>query len=128
MIAWWHMSRPHSEGANAERFWPFLGRLQVWELWGDNPLPTTYFEGGKFIFEGFRSPFDDVFEKFWFWLKSPRREVVRSSVGACVVYPPPLFGGSFSIPQGMILHILDVQALVKSFFLPILETIPQWIF
>ena len=47
--------------------------------------------------------------------KSPRREVVRSSAGACVVYPP-LFGGrSLSIPRGM---ILDIQPLVKSLFCP----------
>ena len=45
-------------------------------------------------------------ELVWVFMgKSPRREVVRSSAGACVVYPP--FGGrSRSIPQGM---ILDVQ-------------------
>ena len=47
-------------------------------------------------------------------LESPRREVVRSSAGACVILPPPLFGGRLrSIPQGM---ILDVQPLVKSLF------------
>ena len=47
--------------------------------------------------------------------KSPRREVVRSSVGAGVVYPP-FWGHSRSIPQGM---IFDVQPLVKSLFCPI---------
>ena len=47
--------------------------------------------------------------------KSPRREVVRSSAGAGVVYPPFL-GVISSIPQGM---IFDVQPLVKSLFCPI---------
>ena len=42
---------------------------------------------------------------------SPRREVVRSSAGAGVVYPP-LFGGhSRSIPQGMILVVRRLQAV-----------------
>ena len=48
--------------------------------------------------------------------KSPRREVVRSSAGAGVVYPPFFRGHSRSIPQGM---ILAVQPLVKSLFCPI---------
>ena len=47
--------------------------------------------------------------------ESPRREVVRSSAGAGVIYPP-FWGHSRSIPQGM---ILDVQPLVKSLFCPI---------
>ena len=46
-------------------------------------------------------------------VKSPRREVVRSSASAGVVYPPFLGGHSRSIPQGM---IFDVQPLVKSLF------------
>ena len=46
--------------------------------------------------------------------KSPRREVVRSSAGTGVVYPP-FWGHSRSIPQGM---ILDVQRLLKSLFCP----------
>ena len=46
--------------------------------------------------------------------ESPRREVVRSSLGAGVVCPP--FGGhSRSIPQGM---IFDVQPLVNHDFAP----------
>ena len=50
--------------------------------------------------------------------KSPRREVIRSSAGAGVVYPPFGGGGGHprSIPQGM---ILDVQPLVKALFCPI---------
>ena len=48
--------------------------------------------------------------------ESPRREVVRSSAGAGVVYPPFWGGHLRSIPQGM---ILDVQPLVKSLFCPI---------
>ena len=38
--------------------------------------------------------------------ESPRREVVRSSAGAGVIYPPLFWGHLRSIPQGM---ILDVQ-------------------
>ena len=58
-----------------------------------------------------------------FWdTKSPRREVVRSSARAGVVYPPFL-GHSRSIPQGM---IFDVQPLVKSLLCPIRQS--QWIF
>ena len=41
------------------RFGTFWEGLPVWELWGDEP-PPTYFEGGEFISEGLRSPFDDV--------------------------------------------------------------------
>ena len=50
--------------------------------------------------------------------KSPRREVVRSSAGAGVVYPL-FWGHSRSIPQGM---IFDVQPLVKSLFCPIRQS------
>ena len=48
--------------------------------------------------------------------KSPRREGVRSSAGAGVIYPPFFGGHSRSIPQSV---ILDVQPLVKSLFCPI---------
>ena len=63
-------------------------------------------------------PFSPVFPLIW-QLKSPQREVVRSSAGAGVVYPPFLGGHSRSIPQGM---ILDVQPLVKSLFCPIRQS------
>ena len=56
-----NISRPHSSGA-CGIFWEVL---QVWELWGDEPPPTlNYFEGGDFISEGFRSPFDNMFDPF----------------------------------------------------------------
>ena len=51
-------------------------------------------------------------------LKSPRREVVRSSAGAGVVYPL-FWGHSRGIPQGM---IFDVQPFVKSLFCPIRQS------
>ena len=57
-------------------------------------------------------------------LKSPRREVVRSSASRASY--TPLFGGrSHRIPQGMM--ILDVQPLVKSLFCPIKQS-PNGVF
>ena len=45
----------------------FWGVLQVLGMQGDDRPPL--FEDGEFISEGFGSPFEDMLENLWFWLK-----------------------------------------------------------
>ena len=73
------------------------------EYWGDEGNPPPYFEGARFIFEGFSSSFDDMVETIWILLKfwpffAAGASLVRGAKIAISVSPAPLFHGGLPPP------------------------------